>query len=161
MWTLNSGCPWPMFEAHIVLQKIAAQHSFESLLAENNNTNALHHRYTQSLIPRQGRLQPVGLIYFIFFKLLSSAGASSDKSFFSQLPWKSLRWKGEEKNPKINALYLGRLVMLIIPSVSWFAQCQNMGSVSEFIQNLAPRRRQEVSDWKVCDDGFCSPWLSW
>lgn len=56
-----------MFEAHIVLQKIAAQHSFESLLAENNNTDALHHRYTQSLIPRQGRLQPVGLIYFKFF----------------------------------------------------------------------------------------------
>lgn len=56
-----------MFEAHIVLQKIAAQHSFESLLAENNNSDGLHHRYTQSLIPRQGRLQPVGLIYFFFF----------------------------------------------------------------------------------------------
>lgn len=45
-----------------------------------------------------------------------------------------------------NALYLGVVVMLIIPSVNRFAQCQNMRSVVEFIQNLASRRRQEVSD---------------
>lgn len=89
-----------MFEARIVLQKIAAQHSFKSLLTKNNNADALHHRYTQSLIPRQGCLQPVGLIYFIFFLLLSLAGASSDKSFIANYLENHYGGRGRRKTPK-------------------------------------------------------------
>lgn len=155
------GYPWPMFEAHIFLQNTAAQHSSEYLLADNNNTSALQHRWTQSLIPCRCNLQPVGLIYFL---LLSSAGSSSDKFFIANYledhMFEGGRVGGNTKTQN-NALYLGVVVMLIIPSVNRFAQCQNMRSVVEFIQNLASRRRQEVSDWKVCEDGFCSPWLSW
>lgn len=128
------GYPWPMFEAHIFLQNTAAQHSSEYLLADNNNTSALHHRWTQSLIPCRCNLV---LFIFYFSPLLVRLLTNPLLPITLKIICLKGEGGGEYKNPKQCTLPRGCCN-------ADYSVCEPIRSVSEY----------EVSRWIYSESGF-------